>query len=123
MAAVPLHLDLLAGISLGGASQLVFGPGVYGVFTLLPATAGLVSNPGAFTFLAGGTLGISFAISPTFRLMPEFDIYFPVAGVLVFPEADVVGTYAANGAFIYTVAIGLTSGNGSTASRASAAAR
>jgi hypothetical protein len=115
---VPLHLDLLGGINLGtGGTQIVFGPGVYGVFGLANSISDGASQDGnSATLLVGGTLGISVALLPILRVMPEFDIYFPVAGHV--SSTSLGGTSSgANGTFIYTFALGFSLGNGSTESR------
>ena len=109
---IPVHLDLLAGIGSAEGTQFVIGPGLYTFFTLSGATAGGTSeSESAITLMAGGTVGVSFALSNTFRIMPEFDIYFPVAGAVNSASSTQAG-FAATGAFIYAVALGFSFGNG-----------
>ena len=120
---VPVHLDLLAGLSFGEGSQLVFGPGLYAFFTLAESASGDRStNADAITLLGGGTLGVSFALSPTLRLMPEIDVYFPLVGTINSASAF-LGTNSVNGAWVYAFALGVTFGNGPKEGRVGEAAR
>jgi hypothetical protein len=114
---IPVHLDLLVGIGSAEGTQFVIGPGLYTFFTLSGATAaGTSESESAITLMAGGTVGVSFALSRTFRLMPEFDIYFPIAGAVNSASSTQAG-FQVTGSFIYAVALGFSFGNGPADSR------
>ena len=109
---IPVHLDLLAGIGSAEGTQFVIGPGLYTFFTLSGASAGGTSeSESAITLMAGGTVGVSFALSNSFRIMPEFDIYFPIAGAVNSASSTQAG-FQVTGSFIYAVALGFSFGNG-----------
>jgi hypothetical protein len=121
LVAVPLHIDLLAGLSFGEAIQLVFGPGLYTFITLAESNSGGRSiNADAVTLLGGGTLGVSFALSPTLRLMPEVDVYLPLVGTIGSASTFLGVDPVKSSALVFAVALGVSFGNGPTASRVAA---
>jgi hypothetical protein len=114
---IPVHLDLLAGIGSAEGTQFVIGPGLYTFFTLSGASAsGSSASESAITLMAGGSVGVSFAVSKTFRIMPEFDIYFPIAGAVTSSSSTQAG-FQVDGSFIYAAALGFSFGNGPADSR------
>jgi hypothetical protein len=104
---IPLHLDLLAGLQFGGQHQIVIGPSLYAMFTLASS-----NGESPVTLLVGGSVGVSFKLSDTFRLMPEFDFYVPIAGQIAAFSSNNGGAYGAgSGAFVYAFALGFAFGD------------
>ncbi len=66
------HLPLLIGVNVPGGSQLVLGPRIS---DLIAASGGNMTN----VFWAGGSLGYAWKIGPTFRILPEVSIAYPIA--------------------------------------------
>jgi len=66
------HLPLLFGVNLGGGSQLVIGPRLS---DMIVVAEGEMSN----VFWAGGSLGLALKLGPTFRVLPEVSVAYPVA--------------------------------------------
>jgi hypothetical protein len=66
------HLPLLVGVNIGGGSQLVIGPRLS---DMIVSAGGETTN----VFWAGGSLGLALKMGPTFRILPEVSIAYPVA--------------------------------------------
>jgi hypothetical protein len=65
------HLPLLVGINAPGGSQLVLGPRVS---DLVAATGGRMTN----VLWLGGSVGYAWKLGPTFRVLPEISVAYPV---------------------------------------------
>jgi hypothetical protein len=109
--AVPVHLDVLAGLPFGDGHEFVFGPGLYSFFALTGSSGGgsSASSTGV-TLMAGGTVGVSLRAGRGLRIMPEFNIYFPFAGA-VSSGSSSASSFGVSGAFVYTFALGFSFGD------------
>jgi len=81
---VPIYIPLLAGLNLGYGHQFVFG--VEAIPNIVFASATSTSDDGTTTsssgtsveLFLGGTVGFSFKIGSSFRIMPELNVFVPV---------------------------------------------
>ena len=114
-------LPVLVGFDFGDASehQVVLGPTLVGLAS--DASGNLGSDglgTGTFTtLLGGGSLGVSFAITSRFRLLPEIDLFTPLAGKglpvgsAATPQMIESPNVAFGRPFLVQVAVGLSFGN------------
>ena len=76
---VPIYLPLLAGLNLGYGHQFVFGvEAIPNIIFASASSSGTSASGTAAELFLGGTVGFSFKIGSSFRIMPELNVFVPV---------------------------------------------
>jgi hypothetical protein len=85
---VPIYIPLLAGINVGYGHQFVFG--VEAIPNIVFASASSSDSNGTSTasgteveLFLGGTVGFSFKLGASFRIMPEVNVFVPLVAAAV----------------------------------------
>lgn len=108
---VPIYIPLLAGLNFGAGHQFVFGAEAIPTIVLLGSSSGASSSSGsAFELFAGGTAGVSFRVTPTFRIMPEVNVFVPVVTAAT-SNGNSASALGSSGGIIYQFALGFSFGN------------
>jgi hypothetical protein len=107
---IPVYLPLLAGVNFGWGHQFVFGVEAIPTFVLANASSdGTSASASSVQLFLGGTVGVSFRIASSFRIMPELNLYVPVFGA----SSDNPGSISAfgnSGVIIFQGGLGFSFG-------------
>jgi hypothetical protein len=107
VSALTFYLPLLFGLNFGDGHQFVFGPKIIPDFIF---TSGSSTNQNAFALFAGGTVGLSLKLGPTFRIMPEVNVFAPLSTNYTSNGTNTVNGFGSSGAVVFNGAIGFAFG-------------